>query len=260
MKMLRGVLCLVGAVVLCACGPGDDSNYNNMELRNGGGAVPAASGRPSGGGWISNGLEDPNISGVDPSQALDAGGLAEDGELLANPELLGTAEYLVECALPVGQSISKTIDNQTVIFEGMLGLAPEWETDACDEDCQEWVSACLLARTNVSGEQVQIWMKGDHEALGWSAPAGVELEAAFYGNLFADPEDQYYCKGTKEGLVAAQREGRTCTSGSGCDFVKYSTCFTHERCNLDGPNQDVPTNCKAGGYAPYHTVASYVLP
>ncbi len=217
MNGVRGVLYLVGTIALCACGRADDSyRYDDeMELRSDDGGVLNPGGRPSGGGWLGNGLEDPDLGGVDPAFSLSSSaGLSDAAGLLLDPDLMGTAEYLVECALPYGTSITKTVEGQTVVLDGLLGLAPEWETGECDEDCQEWVSACLLARTNVSGQVVRIWMKADHEAVGWEAPAGALFEAAFYGNLFDDPEAQYYCKGSSEGLVAAQREGRTCTSGS----------------------------------------------
>jgi hypothetical protein len=265
MEMQRGILFLVGTVAaaLCACGPADDSYYSDLELefRTDDGGVPAPAERPSTGGWISNGLEDPDVSGVDPGHALSTeAGLSSAASLLTDSDLFGTAEYLVECALPYGHSITKTVDGQTVVLSGLLGLAPEWETDACDQDCQEWVSACLLARTNVTGETVHIWMKGDHEALGWEAPTGVLFEAGFYGNLFQDPAGQYYCKGASQGTVAAKREGRTCTSGDGCGFIKYSKCSQPDRCQSGGPDDDVPVGCTAEGDTPFHTVATYVLP
>lgn len=268
MNVRRGILILVGGSALGACGPADDSYIEDfdLEFRSDDGGVLAPSGRPSGGGWISNGLEDPDLSGVDPSEALSTpAGLSDTMGLLTDSDLFGTAEYLVECALPFGRSVTKIVDGEEVVLEGLLGLAPEWETGACDEDCQEWVSACMLARTNASGELVKVWFKADHEAIGWDVPAGALFEAAFFGNLFVDPEGQYLCKGSGSGVVAARREGRTCSSGSGgeCDFISYSNCTSHERCVLDGPSDDVPTNCQAGQQAtsaPFHSIATYVLP
>ncbi len=247
---------------LWGCGPADDAYFDDGDLvfRSDDGGVPAPSGRPSGGGWISNGLEDPEASGVDPSYALSsAEGLSPAMGLLTDPGRLGTAQYLVECALPHGRSVSKTVDDEVVVLHGLLGLAPQWETGPCDEDCQEWVSACLLARTNASGQLVQVWFKGDHEAIGWDAPQGALFEAGFFGNLFADPLDQHYCKGTGKGMTAARREGRTCSSGNDCDFVKHSKCFADDLCARVGPNADVPADCTVDD-ASLHTIATYVVP
>jgi hypothetical protein len=266
MDGLRGVLYLVGTALLNACAVPDDSyNFNDepMEFRSdddGGVLVPG--GRPSGGTWVNNGLEDPDVSGIDPAFSLKSNdGLS--GAALADADVLATAEYVVECALPANKSITKSVSGQTVELYGLLGLAPEWENGDCDEDCQEWVSACLLARTNAEGETVTIWMKGDHAALDWSAPVGAVLEAGFYGNLFAAPEAEYLCKGSSQAVVAARREGRTCSSSNSCDFTTYTNCTNHSRCTLDGPNGDVPTNCKSGSQATsaaYHTIATYVVP
>jgi hypothetical protein len=245
-------------MALSACAVPDDSHDDiDIELRdfnNGGG----------GGIYFGNGLEEPDVGGLDPAYALSSvEGLST--EALADPVLRATIEYAVECALPYGTSITRVVDGETVVLEGLAGLAPEWETGECDQDCQEWVSGCLLARTNVTGQTVQIWIKGDHEGLNWDAPSGAVLEGAFYGNLFVAPEDRFLCKGSTLDVVAAFREGRTCSlvSSEACEFTAYSNCSSFSRCTYDGPNNDVPTNCKSGSLAssaPYHTIATYVVP
>lgn len=260
---------LVVATLPCAC---DDATFDAAIIEDDDAAILRdGSGRtetlPSNGGgmWINNGLDDPDVSGLDPRASLASDeGLAPDSPLLLDPSRRDTVRYLVECALPSGHAIEKDVEGEPepLPFYGAIGLAPEWETEGCDQDCQEWVSACLLARTNVTGQTVQIWVKGDHEALGWEAPEGALLEAGFYGNLFADPEGQYYCKGTHQGIVAAKREGRTCSSAAGaaCDFTKLGKCHKPTRCELVGPDGDVPANCRATDSTTYHTVATYVLP
>lgn len=254
MNVLRGVLCLVGAMGVCACGVPDEFDQH-MEFRD-------TFVQPGSGGWLGNGLEDPDVSGVDPSYALSSPeGLSSSAGWLLDAASLQTARYMVECALPADRSVTKTVDGETIVLDGLLGLAPEWETDACDQDCQEWVSACLLARTNVSGETVQIFVAGDHEALVAAPPVGTVLEAAFYGNLFEDPAGKYLCRGSLLGAVAARREGRTCSLGQACDFRKYNSCTALSRCTLD--EQGVPGNCKTGLFAqsaPYHSIATYVMP
>ena len=240
-------------MALCACGTPDEYD-DQLEFRD-------TFVQPGSGGWLGNGLEDPDVSGVDPSYSLSsAEGLSSSSGWLLGSETLKTARYMVECALPANQSISKTVNGQTIVLSGLLGLAPEWKTHECDQDCQEWVSACLLARTNVSGETVQIYVAGDHEALGSTPPADTVLEAAFYGNLFEDPEGKYLCKGSALSVVAARRDGRTCSSGQGCDFTSYSNCTSFSRCTMDGTT---PGNCKTGSQAtsaPYHSIATYVVP
>jgi hypothetical protein len=253
---LRGVLWLVGTMALCACGTPDEFD-DRLELRD-------TFVQPGSGGWLGNGLADPNVSGVDPSYSLDSlEGLSSNEGWLLGSETLMTAQYMVECALPADQSITKTVDGESIVLDGLLGLAPEWHTNECDEDCQEWVSACLLARTNASGDTVSIFVAGEHEALGLEAPEGTVLEAAFFGNLFADPEGKYLCKGPHEGLVAARLDGRTCTTGQNCGFKRYHDCTHHSRCTMEGPNQEIPSDCKTGpqaSSAPYHTIATYVVP
>lgn len=236
---------------LCACGVPDEFD-DQLEFR-------TTFVQPGTTTLIANGLEDPDVSGVDPSYSLNSPeGLSSNEGWLLGSETLNTARYMVECALPANQSVSKTVNGQTIVLSGLLGLAPEWKNHECDQDCQEWVSACLLARTNVSGETVQIWVTGDHEALDWVPPANAVLEGGFYGNLFEDPEGKYLCKGSSQGVIAARLDGRTCSSGSSCDFTRYSSCTNNSRCTMDG---SAPGNCKTGSQAtsaPYHTIATYV--
>lgn len=226
---------------------------------------------PEGGVWVNNGLHDPDVGGIDPSHSLASPeGLATDHGLLLDPDRLDTVRYLVECALPAGRSIIKEVDGELLELEGALGLAPEWEDDACDEDCQEWVSACLLARTNVGGHTVRVWMRADHSAIG----EGTSLlypsyEASFFGNLFAAAPSEHYCQGTVVGPLLAQLHGRTCSAvlGDPCGFVEHSLCAVEPRCTFSLPAAlglgiaDSPKNCIAGavpGDPAFHTISTYV--
>lgn len=256
------------ALSLSACSAADDGSDFGLEGElgfRGGGGDGGVIQPPVGEPWIRNGLEDPDVSGINPAHALNTeAGMSTAVGLLEDPDAWSTAQYLVECALPADRSITKVVEGETLVLNGLIGLAPEWEDDACDEDCQEWVSACLLARANESGQTVHILMQAEHEAIGYGVPQGAVLEAGFYGNLFADADQQYLCKGSLAGLVAARREGRTCSLGAGsCDFTTYLSCSYNSRCNLAGPSQNVPSNCKKGLFsnsAPYHTIATYMLP
>ena len=279
MSTRTGAYALLSSLALslgaCASADGDYDDFD-LEFRSddggdlglsgdGGEETEARSGRPGGGDeWIYNGLHVPNVGGVDVAHSLNTSdGMSESGDVLGDPDQRGTAEYIVECALPVGHSITKTVDGEVLVFDGLLGLAPEWEAGACDQDCQEWVTACLLARTNVSEQNVLIWMQSDHPAIGFGVTEGLIHEASWYGNLFTGDEEQFYCKGAPTGNVAAMRSGRTCAAGGGndCGFTKYQKCHKKDRCEMSGPDLDVPTDCKSGqhaGSAPYHTISTYL--
>jgi len=75
----------------------------------------------------------------------------------------------------------------------------------CDESCQRWVSACVLARTNAYGVHVSISMRAPADAQqsiknalavtpaeregGAGSPAYDQREGAYYGNLFMTQPD-----------------------------------------------------------------------
>jgi hypothetical protein len=211
--------------------------------------LEALSYRTGGGMWIGNGLEDPDVSGIDPAHGLSTReGLHPTRGLLATPSGIEVATYLVECALPEGESIVKVQKAGDILeLTGALGLAPEWKDGACDETCQEWVSACLLARTNVTGETVGLWLSADHPALGLGHDPGYPLyEATFYGNVFQDPDALYLCHGTQAtGLLSDYLEGRTCGGQpvEACGFTDWGACHGLDRCLFDNGHA---TECAEG--------------
>ena len=226
------------------------------------GTITASERPPDGGGFINNGLHDPQVGGLDPAHPLDTiAGL--DGAKLGDPDRLATARYVVECALPAGESVSKSVGGASVEFHGALGLAPEWQGSACDGDCQEWVSACVLARTNVSGQPVALSLRGDHPALGLASHPGYpNYEASFFGNLFEGPDEAYMCPGLGLGPVLAQLDGRTCSNlvGGWCDFTTYLGCELG-RCQFVGGLSPVAIDCRAGVLPrgpSLRTITSYV--
>ncbi|MCA9704243.1 MAG: hypothetical protein KDK70_00140 [Myxococcales bacterium] len=231
-----------------------------LEFRGGGSATETRDpgGDPDGGLWLGNGLENPTVDGVNPEHGLNTPeGMAERGDLLGDTHHHALMEYLVECALPAGHSISKSVGDDTVVFEGLVGMAPEWEDDACDEDCQEWVSACLLARTNITGQEVFIGLRADHETVGTQpSPLFPVYEASWYGNLFAPNPVAYFCEGSEGGQVMAQLHGRTCSTGNNgdCGFTSMGSCLTPGRC---GVSQGTHVACSAAGKT-YHTLSTYV--
>lgn len=259
--IVRGLGCilLTGA---CACAAYDDFDeelyLDDLSLRQTESTVRAEADHPGGDLWIGNGLHTPNVSGIDPDHPLDTPeGLSESLGLLVEPDHWATAQYLVECALSPEQSITKTVDGETVLLEGQLGLAPEWETEACDEDCQQWVTACLLARTNVTSETVWLGLRAHHPAIGTNDNPSFPLyEASWYGNLFAKTPEQYFCQGNPAGLLSAHRAGRTCSTGQheDCGFTELGRCRSNDRCDYDeGTARDCVANEKT-----YNTISTYV--
>lgn len=214
-------------------------------------------------GWMNNGLHNPETSGIDPAEPLNTNeGMAP--EALVDPDRFDTATYLVECALPADKFVRKYINGEKHDFYGMLGLASEWEYDECDEECQQWVSACLLARTNASEQTVSLWLTGDHDALGFDVPLSHPIyEASFFGNIFADPTAQYVCTGNLVGPLAAQLDGRTCSSelAESCGFTKYHDCPIVDRCDFVGLLRPTAIGCRAGllpSGDPQPTISTYV--
>jgi hypothetical protein len=130
-------------------------------------------------------------------------------------------QSLVECALPAGQSITKTdpVKGGKRVFSGAIGVGAAWKTGACDAKCQQQVSACLMARTNAIGPKVLVDMRSPIPQIG-TAPAGTKYtiqEGAFFGNLFTNPPKAYTCKGV-DGSFGIY-ESRTCANGGACGFA-----------------------------------------
>ena len=85
-------------------------------------------------------------------------------------------------------------------------MAPQWQNGACDTNCQEDVSACLLAHVNTAGIHVPLWIVAQNPSVGWGQdPEFPNQEGAFFGNVFTlgahgtDPTKvpMYYCTGAK---------------------------------------------------------------
>lgn len=248
-------LCLV--VTVAACDPGPDPSAADLD-------APSFR-RGCEGKWIGNGLLDPDVGDVSPAHGLDtAQGLDPAGALLSDPAGLQVAQYLVECALPEGDAITKLVDGQLHELPGALGLAPQWRDGPCDEGCQEWVSACLLARTNASGETVGLWLAADHPAIGLGhGPDEPIYEATFYGNLFAEPEARYVCRGPQAagGQLGAWLQGRTCGGLplEDCGFTDLGGCADDDRCGFDN---GFAVECADGDDptlgTPHHSISTFV--
>ena len=228
------------SVFVTACAVPDDEPLEDAAFRteeaDGGivlGLEPSAGAEDGGGGlsggdWIINGLSEPTVSGVKTNYPLDSPqGLGAEGWLVeGDPDGEKVIRYLVECALDEGDSIAVDGPGGSYVFEGDVGLAPEWKDFPCNETCQQWVSACLLARTNESGADVMIFVQGSNPSLGYGAdPNYPNFEGTFFGNVFTDPTKMYACRGSSLGTAAAIGQGRMCTvSEDHCGFTTYADC------------------------------------
>jgi hypothetical protein len=104
------------------------------------------------------------------------------------------------------------VNGTTYKFSGEIGMAPEWETAACGKDCQEMVTACVLAHVNTSGEHIPLWLDSDSSAIGWGQSTSYPYqEGSFFGNIFVSPPTALYCNGKDfdKGLVPGRLGANT---------------------------------------------------
>ncbi len=135
-----------------------------------------------------------------------------------------TLRYVYECAMPADATMTVlTPGGRQFDYKGSLGVAPSWgrpivktstpigttsgtmlfspigPAGSCGQECQQWVSACVIARINAFGVKVPISVAGDNSALDRSAVEKVQFplqEGAFFGDLMVDPPILYSCSGT----------------------------------------------------------------
>jgi len=141
----------------------------------------------SGNGLSGNGLSGNGLSGealvLNP---LSTNGLSSSTYLMNSDAGRSTLSYLVRCALPAGHTITKKDSTgASYSFAGGIGLTPQWETGSCNNDCQEWISACMLAHVNTAGAHIPIWIVGQDSYLGWGQSSSYpNQEGTFFGNIF----------------------------------------------------------------------------
>ena len=149
-------------------------------------------------GLSMNGL---SMNGLSMNGLASVDGLSNTAGLMTTAGGRDIVKYMVRCALPTGQSLTKQDQNGvSYTFPGVIGIAPEAVNGPCDLDCQERISGCMLAHVNNSGAHIAIWLDGPDAAIGWgSSPAYPYQEGAFFGNLIANPWQGYYCLGKDMG-------------------------------------------------------------
>lgn len=183
-------------------------------------------------------------------------GLSSQYGYITDPAGRQFLKYLVECALGPNDRVTKGQHT----FMGRIGLAPEWKTGQCDDRCQNWVTACLLARTNAQGASVEIELRASHPAIGLGVadPAFSAHEGAFFGNVFATYPAAYTCQGS--GLPQAVARNRLCADGqcAGINVTDYRLCASG--CTFE--NGSV-TRCPASswnGAVPFPVISVWVKP
>lgn len=162
---------------------------------------------------------------------------------LASSQLMQTADgrdvlsYIIGCALPASDSRTVSYSGTAYTFDGSIGLAPDWGVRPPTVTERRWVTACLLARTNLFGVSVPISMRHDHNAVLTATPAEQAqfetVEGAFFGDLFGETQVWYACANRIWGTVmwspGQQTPQRACVlSDDGvttkCDFTYVGLC------------------------------------
>jgi hypothetical protein len=192
-----------------------------------------------------NGID--SINGVDTYNGLESyNGLTPGIGLMTSAAGRKTVQYIVKCALPAGESITKTDElGNSHTFHGLLGIAPQWRTSACGQMCQHAISACLGAHLNTTGTSVPIYLVGstsDFPTIGPSlSPDYPNQEGSFFGNVFTSPPQLYFCHGRDFGTSVVP--GRIGWDNG--QTKPYSNPFTYNDGRCD-------SNCTATDY-PYMT-------
>lgn len=166
-----------------------------------------------------NTLRDLRLGSLDASLQKNTALLAE----LADPDTSLFFQYMVECALPPGQGFTLQVGAESMAFDGSLGLATEWATGPCDTACQEWMTACLLARTNLYGIPVALSIRGKHPNLTVDESEKEAFpieEGAFYGNEFLAEPEMWPCSGRGDDPISltvrrCAQAGAACGGGIG---------------------------------------------
>ena len=137
-------------------------------------------------GLSANGLSGNGLSGNGLSlNGLSGNGLSSTTGLMTTPGGRQVVQYMAKCALAEGTNLVKADQyGVSYTFPGKLGVATQWLNGMCDMDCQERVSACMLAHVNNAGVHISIWLDSEG-ALGWGRDPNFPFEeGSFFGNLF----------------------------------------------------------------------------
>ncbi|MDI3287801.1 hypothetical protein [Polyangium sp. 15x6] len=158
-------------------------------------------------------------------------------------------KVLVGCALPTGASVVDSNDpivigtgTVTRKYWGQIGLAPDWETRALTTEEKEFVTACVMARTNRFGEEIDILLDGDHPEI--EPDSALQLtypyvESTVWGNMFdstvplnpthdpnhptLQPFNAHVCKNYSDS-TCPDAAFRVCDESDDCGFINHGPC------------------------------------
>jgi hypothetical protein len=196
------------------------------------------------GGLVENSL---TIDGVENTPAIRH---RLDSDALARTYF----SYVVSCALPAGQAIvfPRLAGRTHVTFSGSIGVAASWGHDggSCDDTCQEWVSACVIARVNHQGVHVPLSLRGGSAVLALADREEAlfpSREATYYGNVLTSRQVMFACRTTGDDWTLI---GRPCGNGAdvrNCVIDVVDPC--ESRCSKsfsDGSYETCATSSAAG--------------
>jgi hypothetical protein len=176
---------------------------------------------------------------------LDATGAAAMGQTAPARQVLA---YAAGCALGAEQTLGYTVDGTTTTLQGAMALAPAWTSRSLTASEAAWVSACVLARVNLTSQVVQISARGSDAGLATTAGEQADYqieEGAFWGNAFADlgDIDAYACDGIDQAAddsygdlplrQCAQSDGVAGSNLTPCGFHYAGACGN--ACGTSGP-------------------------
>ncbi|MEP7122374.1 MAG: hypothetical protein ABJE95_15740 [Byssovorax sp.] len=160
---------------------------------------------------IANPVANPKMPTVPLTTASysDASIYPELRNQLREPAARQVMRYVVSCALSPSQNVSyhhtsvaptPDIDQS---WDGEVGLCPGWASGPASVQCQELVSACVLARVNALDKHVEVSMRGQ-TATGGTIPLGATV-AALTTDLDNHPVDSF-----QDCAVATTGSARNC--------------------------------------------------
>lgn len=163
-------------------------------------------------------------------------------------------EYQSSCALSENQALVHQEGGKEYVFKGRLGLAPEWVHRPFNKEEQDWISACLMARTNFFGVVVPVLLKGEHPNLRSKVSSKTNNqnhileEGAFYGNLFDQNSGSYVCSGRDIEVDNDVFQKRICAlpnkiyQKNKCGFVYMGPC--QEVCHKQNAESGAYSQCQ----------------
>jgi hypothetical protein len=172
--------------------------------------------------------------------------------------------YIIGCALTPSQSVTASYQFVPYTFYGVMGLAPAWTTRPLTASETADVSACVIARANLTGMNVTISVRGDSPALATTLDERTNYnveEAAFYGNVFTSTTGaKHACNGVdqvRDGDTYGDLPNRQCgqedPTNRGytlCGFVFDGNCA--DICTVNGDHYE-----ECAGFSNVETIHLY---